>query len=182
MFILPAAFGAFYRQGKGLGFMMFIVHEFADVCSAVARLLRCVVLAVVERKTERCLVAGRVGVYFEPFRRTYNFPGFPFLFRTWGGVIFTVQILYLFLMHTWFSQPEVVRKFSARDKLFVDARTLLIIMLRWSLPHSQIGAVCELLYTPILGSGKFVIKNVKPEAVPECKSFLREERGLTAQY
>lgn len=85
-------------------------------------------------------------------------------------------------MHTWFSQPEVVRKFLARDKLFVDARTLLIIMLRWSLPRSQISAVCELVYTPKLGSEKFGIKNVKPEAVPECKSFLREERGLTAQY
>lgn len=85
-------------------------------------------------------------------------------------------------MHTGFSQPEVVRKFLAQDKLFVDARTLLIIMLRWSLPRSQISAVCELVYTPKLGSEKFGIKNVKPEAVPECKSFLREERGLTAQY
>lgn len=113
MFILPAAFGAFYRQGKGLGFMTFIVHEFADVCSAVARLLRCVVLAVVERKTERCLVAGRVGVYFEPFRRTYNFPGFPFLFRTWGGVIFTVQILYLFLMHLIFTTRSCAEIFSS---------------------------------------------------------------------
>lgn len=59
MFVLPVAFGTSYHQGKDLGFMTFIVHEFADVCSAVARLLRCIMLAVGEKN--RTLSHGRRG-------------------------------------------------------------------------------------------------------------------------